>query len=57
MVAEEQRGNLERRGWRLGEPKKLQDSSPVLGELKLKEKQRARASPQSQRGKTGAKGA
>ncbi|KAL0608793.1 Serine/threonine-protein kinase Nek2 [Plecturocebus cupreus] len=37
LVAEEQRRNLERRGRRLGEPEKLQDSSPVLSELKLKE--------------------
>ncbi|XP_012870432.1 PREDICTED: serine/threonine-protein kinase Nek2 [Dipodomys ordii] len=39
LVAEEQRKNLERRGRRLGEPEKLQDSSPVLSELKLKEMQ------------------
>ena len=38
LVAEEQRRNPERRGRRL-EPEKLQDSSPVLGELKLKELQ------------------
>ena len=37
LVAEEQRRNPERRGRRLGEPEKLQDSSPVLSELKLKE--------------------
>ncbi|KAK2086496.1 Serine/threonine-protein kinase Nek2 [Saguinus oedipus] len=37
LVAEEQRRNLERRGRQLGEPEKLQDSSPVLSELKLKE--------------------
>ncbi|XP_036090383.1 serine/threonine-protein kinase Nek2 isoform X2 [Rousettus aegyptiacus] len=37
LVAEEQRKNPERRGRRLGEPEKLQDSSPVLSELKLKE--------------------
>uniref|UniRef100_A0A8D1TW73 Serine/threonine-protein kinase Nek2 n=1 Tax=Sus scrofa TaxID=9823 RepID=A0A8D1TW73_PIG len=36
LVAEEQR-NPERRGRRSGEPEKLQDSSPVLSELKLKE--------------------
>lgn len=36
LVAEEQRRNPERRGRRL-EPEKLQDSSPVLSELKLKE--------------------
>lgn len=39
LVAEEQRRNLERRGRRSGEPLKLQDSSPVLSELKLKERQ------------------
>lgn len=39
LVAEEQRKNLERRGRRSGEPSKLQDSSPVLSELKLKERQ------------------
>lgn len=39
MVAEEQRRNLERRGRRSGEPSKLPDSSPVLSELKLKERQ------------------
>lgn len=38
LVAEEQRRNPERRG-RRSEPEKLQDSSPVLGELKLKELQ------------------
>uniref|UniRef100_A0A673VJF7 non-specific serine/threonine protein kinase n=1 Tax=Suricata suricatta TaxID=37032 RepID=A0A673VJF7_SURSU len=38
LVAEEQRRNLEKRGRRV-EPEKLQDSSPVLGELKLKEMQ------------------
>uniref|UniRef100_A0AAA9T2K0 Serine/threonine-protein kinase Nek2 n=2 Tax=Bos TaxID=9903 RepID=A0AAA9T2K0_BOVIN len=37
LVAEEQRRNPERRGRRIGEPEKLQDSSPVLSELKLKE--------------------
>ncbi|XP_057583954.1 serine/threonine-protein kinase Nek2 isoform X3 [Hippopotamus amphibius kiboko] len=37
LVAGEQRRNPERRGRRLGEPEKLQDSSPVLSELKLKE--------------------
>ncbi|XP_024407136.2 serine/threonine-protein kinase Nek2 [Desmodus rotundus] len=37
LVAEEQRRNPERRGRRLGEPEKLQESSPVLSELKLKE--------------------
>uniref|UniRef100_A0A8C3YFQ8 Serine/threonine-protein kinase Nek2 n=1 Tax=Catagonus wagneri TaxID=51154 RepID=A0A8C3YFQ8_9CETA len=37
LVAEEQRRNPERRGRRLGEPEKLQDSSPALSELKLKE--------------------
>ncbi|XP_016070686.1 PREDICTED: serine/threonine-protein kinase Nek2 isoform X2 [Miniopterus natalensis] len=37
LVAEEQRRNPERRGRRSGEPEKLQDSSPVLSELKLKE--------------------
>ncbi|TKC40213.1 hypothetical protein EI555_003210 [Monodon monoceros] len=37
LVAEEQRRNPERRGRQLGEPGKLQDSSPVLSELKLKE--------------------
>ncbi|XP_077013866.1 serine/threonine-protein kinase Nek2 isoform X2 [Tamandua tetradactyla] len=37
LVAEEQRKNPERRGRRLGEPEKLQDSSPVMSELKLKE--------------------
>ena len=36
LVAEEQRRNPERRGRRL-EPEKVQDSSPVSGELKLKE--------------------
>ncbi|XP_066217899.1 serine/threonine-protein kinase Nek2 [Saccopteryx leptura] len=39
LVAEERRRNPERRGRRLGEPEKLQDSSPVLSELKLKEAQ------------------
>lgn len=39
LVAEEQRRHPERRGQRLGEPPKLQASSPVLSELKLKEKQ------------------
>ena len=39
LVAEEQRRNPERRGRRSGEPSKLQDSSPVLSELKLKERQ------------------
>ncbi|NP_001407322.1 serine/threonine-protein kinase Nek2 isoform 3 [Mus musculus] len=39
LVAEEQRRNLERRGRRSGEPSKLPDSSPVLSELKLKERQ------------------
>lgn len=39
LVAEEQRKHLERRGQRLGEPSKLQASSPVLSELRLKEKQ------------------
>uniref|UniRef100_H0WFP7 non-specific serine/threonine protein kinase n=1 Tax=Otolemur garnettii TaxID=30611 RepID=H0WFP7_OTOGA len=37
MVAEEQKRNFERRGRRLAEPEKLQDSSPILNELKLKE--------------------
>uniref|UniRef100_A0A2K6FCL7 non-specific serine/threonine protein kinase n=1 Tax=Propithecus coquereli TaxID=379532 RepID=A0A2K6FCL7_PROCO len=37
LVAEEQRRNHERRGRRLGEPEKLQESSPILSELKLKE--------------------
>lgn len=36
LVAEEQRRNPERRG-RRSEPEKLRESSPVLGELKLKE--------------------
>ncbi|KAM8818083.1 serine/threonine-protein kinase Nek2 [Rhynchonycteris naso] len=39
LVAEERRRNPERRGRRLGEPEKLQDSSPILSELKLKETQ------------------
>ncbi|XP_004481065.1 serine/threonine-protein kinase Nek2 isoform X2 [Dasypus novemcinctus] len=39
LVAEEQRKNPERRGRRLGEPEKLQDSSPAVSELKLKELQ------------------
>nr|KAF6413814.1 NIMA related kinase 2 [Molossus molossus] len=39
FVAEEQRRNPERRGRQLGEPEKLQESSPVLSELKLKEMQ------------------
>ncbi|KAM4814955.1 serine/threonine-protein kinase Nek2-like isoform 2-T2 [Thomomys bottae] len=39
LVAEEQRKNLEKRGRRLGEPEKLQDSTPVPSELKLKEMQ------------------
>ncbi|KAF6075291.1 NIMA related kinase 2 [Phyllostomus discolor] len=39
LVAEEQRRNPERRGRRLGEPEKLQESSPVFSELKLKEAQ------------------
>lgn len=38
-VAEEQRRTLEKRGRRLGEPEKVQDSSPVFSELKLKEVQ------------------
>lgn len=37
LVAEEQRRNPERRGRRLGEAERLQDSSPVLSELRLKE--------------------
>nr|XP_027790525.1 serine/threonine-protein kinase Nek2 [Marmota flaviventris] len=37
LVAEEQRRHLERRGRRLGEPEKSQESTPVLSELKLKE--------------------
>ncbi|ELK24547.1 Serine/threonine-protein kinase Nek2 [Myotis davidii] len=37
LVAEEQRRNPERRGRRSGEPEKLQDSNPVISELKLKE--------------------
>lgn len=39
LVAEEQRRNLERRGRRSGEPTKLQEASPVLSELRLKEQQ------------------
>lgn len=39
LVAEEQRRYLERRGRRSGEPVQLRDSSPVLSELKLKERQ------------------
>ncbi|XP_045694552.1 serine/threonine-protein kinase Nek2 isoform X2 [Phyllostomus hastatus] len=39
LVAEEQRRNPERRGRRLGDPEKLQESSPVFSELKLKEAQ------------------
>ncbi|XP_028616615.1 serine/threonine-protein kinase Nek2 [Grammomys surdaster] len=39
LVAEEQKRNVERRGRRSGEPVKLQDSSPALSELKLKERQ------------------
>ncbi|ELV12941.1 Serine/threonine-protein kinase Nek2 [Tupaia chinensis] len=39
LVEEEQRRNLERRGRRLGEPEKLQESGPVPSELKLKEMQ------------------
>ncbi|XP_055966763.1 serine/threonine-protein kinase Nek2 [Sorex fumeus] len=39
MVAEEQRRNPERRGRRPGEPEKLQDSGPVVSELRLKEVQ------------------
>lgn len=37
LVAEEEKRNPERRGRRLGEPDKLQESSPVRSELKLKE--------------------
>ncbi|XP_054418831.1 serine/threonine-protein kinase Nek2 [Pteronotus mesoamericanus] len=37
LVAEEQRKNPERRGRWLGEPEKLQESSRVFSELKLKE--------------------
>lgn len=37
LVAEEQRRNPERKGRRLEEPEKPQESSPVLSELKLKE--------------------
>ncbi|XP_017651523.1 serine/threonine-protein kinase Nek2 isoform X2 [Nannospalax galili] len=39
LVAEEQKRNLERRGRRSGEPAKLPDCSPVLSELRLKERQ------------------
>ncbi|XP_036298542.1 serine/threonine-protein kinase Nek2 [Pipistrellus kuhlii] len=39
LAAEEQRRNPERRGRRSGGPEKLQDSSPGLSELKLKEMQ------------------
>ncbi|XP_004578724.2 serine/threonine-protein kinase Nek2 [Ochotona princeps] len=39
LVAEEQRRTLEKRRRRLGEPEKVQDSSPVFSELKLKEVQ------------------
>lgn len=39
LVAEEQRRNPERKGRQSGEPEKLQDSSPVLSELRLKEMQ------------------
>lgn len=39
LVAEEQSRRLERRGQRLSEPSKLQASSPVLSELRLKEQQ------------------
>ncbi|XP_006888023.1 PREDICTED: serine/threonine-protein kinase Nek2-like [Elephantulus edwardii] len=39
LVAEEQRKNSERRVRRSGESEKLQDSSPVMSELKLKELQ------------------